>query len=46
MISICFCMLQKKNTFLELRSQGQFPEKNEINVLRVLTFHLMVKCKN
>lgn len=36
---------QKKNIFLELKSQGQFPEK-EINVLRVLTFNLTVKYKN
>lgn len=48
MIPIYFCMLQKKNIFLELRSQGQFPEKKKIKitVLRVLTFNLMVKCKN
>lgn len=36
---------QKKNIFLELKSQGQFPEK-ERNVLRVLTFNLTVKYKN
>lgn len=36
---------QKRNIFLELKSQGQFPEK-EINVSRVPTFNLTVKCKN
>lgn len=44
MIAIHCYMLQRKNTFLELSSQGQFHEKKKFS--GVFTFNLLVKCKN